>query len=116
MGNPLAPAMANIFLCNLEKEIFKSCPPNCRPLLYRRYLDDTFAVFSDEGQAIQFFNHINTAHSNITFIIEKGHDNKLAFLDVLAEYRNSKFHSSIYRKPTITGLALNFHSYCPIKF
>ena len=116
MGNPLAPAMANIFLCNLEKEIFKSCPPNCRPLLYRRYLDDTFAVFSDESQAIQFFNHINAAHSNITFTIEKGHDNKLAFLDVLAEYRNSKFHSSIYRKPTFTGLALNFYSYCPIKF
>ena len=59
MGNPLVPAMANIFLCNLEKEIFKSCPPNCRPLLYRRYLDDTFAVFSDEGEAIKFFNHIN---------------------------------------------------------
>ena len=84
-------------------------------MLYRRYLDDTFAVFSDEGQAIQFFNHINAAH-NITFTIEKGHDNKLAFLDVLAEYRNSKFHSSIYRKPTFTGLALNFYSYCPIKF
>ena len=27
MGNPLVPSMANIFLCNLEKEIFKSCPP-----------------------------------------------------------------------------------------
>ena len=35
---------------------------------------------------------------------------------MLAEYRNSKFHSSIYRKPTFTGLALNFYSYCPIKF
>ena len=35
---------------------------------------------------------------------------------MLAEYRNSKFHSSIYRKPTFTGLAFNFYSYCPIKF
>ena len=85
-------------------------------MLYRRYLDDTFSVFSDEGQAIQFFNHINAAHSNITFTIEKGHDNKLAFLDVLAEYWNSKFNSSIYRKPTFTGLAFNFYNYCPIKF
>ena len=73
-------------------------------------------VILNEGQAIQFFNHINAAHSNITFTIEKGHDNKLAFLDVLAEYRNSKFHSSIHRKPTFTGLALNFYSYCLIKF
>ena len=116
MGNPLAPAMANIFFCNLEKEIFKSCPPNCRPLLCRRYLDETFAAFSDEGQAIQFSSHINAAHSNITFTIEKGHDNKLTFLDVLAEYRNSKFHSSIYRKPTFAAQALNFYSYCRIEF
>ena len=83
MGNPLATAMANIFLCNLEKEIFKSYPPNRRPLLYRRYLDDTFAVFSDERQAIQFFKYANAAHSNITFTIEKRHDNRLAFLDVV---------------------------------
>ena len=76
--------MANIFLCNLEQEIFKSCPHSCRPLLYRRYLDDTFALFSDEGQAIQFFNHINAVHSNITITIEKGYDNKLAFLGALA--------------------------------
>ena len=80
------------------------------------YLDDTFAVFSDEGQAIQFSNHINAAHSSITFTIEKRHDNKLAFLDVLAEYRNSKFHSSLYRNPTFTGLAFNFYSYCHIKY
>ena len=118
MGNPLSPARANIFLCNLKKTDIQILPPliavHC--CTYHHYLDDTFAVFSDEGQAIQYFNHINTAHSNITFTIEKGHDNKLAFLDVLAEYRNSKFHFSIYRKPTFTGLALNFYSYCPIKF
>ena len=38
MGNPLALAMANIFLCNLEQQIFDNCPQIFRPSFYRRYL------------------------------------------------------------------------------
>ena len=115
MGNPLAPAMANIFLCHLEKQIFDNCPQIFRPSFYRRYLDDTFAIFSSEHEANQFFNFINSAHPNIKFTMEKEHNNSLPFLDLLTQYRDSKLHSSIYRKPTFTGLALNFFSYCPMK-
>ena len=117
MGNPLAPAMANIFLCNLEQQIFDNyyCPKIFRPSFYRRYLDDTFAIFSSEHEANQFFNFINSAHPNIKFIMEKEHNNSLPVLDLLTQYRGSKFHFSINRKPTFTGLALIFFSYCHIK-
>ena len=47
--------------------------------------------------------------------MEKEHNNSLTFLDHLTQYRGSKFHSSIYRKPAFTGLALTFFSYCYMK-
>ena len=108
MGNPLAPAMAIIYLCHLEKQIFDNCPQIFRPSFYRRYLDDTFAIFSSEHEAYQFFNFINSANPNIKFTMEKEHNNSLPFLDLLTQYRGLKLHSSIYRKPTFTGLALFF--------
>ena len=47
--------------------------------------------------------------------MEKEHNNSLPFLDLLTQYRDSKLHSSIYRKPSFTGLALIFFIYCPMK-
>ena len=55
MGNPLAPALANVFLCHIEDLIFSTCPDSYKPKFYRRYLDDTFAVFDSETQATIFF-------------------------------------------------------------
>ena len=115
MGNPLAPAMANIFFCNLEQQIFDNCPQIFRPSFYQRYLDDTYPIFSSEHEANQFFNFINSAYPNIKFTIEKEYNNSLPFLDLLTQYRGSKLRWSIYRKPTFAGFALNFFSYCPMK-
>ena len=54
MGNPAAPALANVFLCHIEEKIFSTCPKEFLPLKYARYLDDTFAVFQNEQQANNF--------------------------------------------------------------
>ena len=48
MGNPIAPVMANIFLCDLETRILDTCNPDFKPIFYRRYLDDTFVIFKEE--------------------------------------------------------------------
>ena len=116
MGNPLAPALANVFLCNMEKLIFNTCPEHFKPKFYRRYLDDTFAIFDDEYQANQFFTFINNIHDNISFTMEKQNQYKLPFLDLHIDNSNQLFSSSVYRKPTFTGLATSFYSYCPIMF
>ena len=47
MGNPLGPTLANAFLCHREKNWIKDCPPHFQPILYRRYVDDTFLLFHD---------------------------------------------------------------------
>ena len=46
-------------------------------------------------------------------ILEKEHDNKLPFLDVLVTRTEQGFRSSVYRKPTFIGQYLNFNSHHP---
>ena len=44
MGFPLGPTFANAFLVYHEKKWFEHCPLEYRPLYYRRYVDDIFAL------------------------------------------------------------------------
>ena len=41
MGSPLGPTFANIFLCVHEILWLEKCPPEFRPVIYKRYVDDT---------------------------------------------------------------------------
>ena len=45
--------------------------------------------------------------------IEEENNGQLPFLDVLVERRDSSFLELVYRKPTFTGLYLNWHSFAP---
>ena len=116
MGNPLVPALANIFLCNCEEGMFRTCPDNIKPKFYKRYLDDTFAVFGNEHQAISFYNFINFVHNNIKFTAEHQSNNQLQFLDLNIFNVDDSFTSKVCRKPTFSGLCLSFYSYCPILY
>ena len=69
--------ICHIFLCHIEDLIFSTCPDSYKPKFYRRYLDDTFAVFDSETQATNFFQFINSIHKNLSFTIEKQVDRKL---------------------------------------
>ena len=48
MGFPLGPTIANIFLCCHEKNSLQNCLYEFKPVIYRRYVDDTFLIFSLE--------------------------------------------------------------------
>ena len=112
MGSPLGPIMANAFMCSLEEQMLDDCPLAYRPLFYRRYVDDTFALFRSREAAENFLQHINSLHPNIRFTIEHEHDNKLAFLDILITRTDQGFTTSVFRKKTFTGQGTNFYSSC----
>ena len=116
MGNPLAPTLANVFLCELETKLLERCPIEFKPVLYKRYLDDTFCLFRNQNDSNQFLKYINEFHPNIHFTVEHEAGQKLPFLDVLVDRSKNCFATSIYRKPTFTGLGTNFFSYTPYKF
>ena len=46
MGSPLGPTLANIFLCYWEEMWLQKCPKNFAPVYYKRYMDDTFILFT----------------------------------------------------------------------
>jgi len=116
MGSPLGPTLANIFMVALEKTIFYKCPVEFRPSFYRRYMDDTFALFDHPQQAELFLNFLNTLHPNISFTFELEKDKCIPFLDMLITRSVDGFHSTVYRKDTFTGLGINFSSYCPLTY
>ena len=110
MGSPLGPIFANIFMSFLEESFLDDCPLEFRPLFYKRFVDDTFALFYDRRSATQFLEYINGIHPNIKFTIEHEENNKLPFLDVLITRENNCFSTSVFRKSTFTGLGSNFYS------
>ena len=59
---------------------------------------------------------MNNRHANIKFTMELEKERKLPFLDLLVERENDKLLSSVYRKPTFSGLGISFFSYCSHKF
>ena len=54
---------------------------------------------------------LNRQHPNIKFTIEKEKNNQLPFLDILNDSSSNKFVTSVYRKPTYTGLLTNYNSF-----
>ena len=46
-------------------------PEEFKPVYYRRYVDDVFALFHLPGHLEKFTNHSNSKHRNINFSHEK---------------------------------------------
>ena len=104
MGSPLGPTLANIFLGHKEVQWLNDCPAHYKPSYYRRYVDDIFVLFKDESHLELFKAYFNTQHSNMNFTSESEQDNALPFLDVYVSRDQSCFITSVYRKPTFSGV------------
>ena len=116
MGQPVAPTLANIFLCHHEKKWLDDCPPKFKPVMYKKYMDDTFLLFKEKEHIDEFLNYLNGKHENIKFTKEIETENNLNFLDISIKKDHNKFTTSVYRKPTYTGLTMNFNSFSPLNY
>ena len=109
MGSPLGPVLANIFVGFCESEI----DAECWPLLYCRFVDDTFSIFNTEAEACSFFRRLNDLHPDLQFTMERETENRLPFMDVSIERVGNDLVRSIYRKLTFTGLYTRWDSFAP---
>ena len=111
MGSPLGPHLANIFMCYMERKWLQECPIDFKPILYRRYVDDTFLLFKCNSHIDLFLNYVNSQHPNIKFTCDKEKDSTLPFLDINIQKGDNEFTTSIYRKPTFTGLFSKYYAF-----
>ena len=85
-----------------RKRLLRRLNHSHHPLLYRRYVDDTFCVFHNEQDAMSFFDYINSRHPNIKFTFEKENDGKLSFLDILVDNSSRDCVFSVFHKKKLT--------------
>ena len=113
MGSPLGPVLADIFVGFCESRISDvEYPP-----LYCRFVDDCWAYFADEDCALEFKRKLDNLHPSLKFTCEFELNASLPFLDVLVErVVDGGFVTSVYRKPTFTGMCLQWDSFCPVKY
>ena len=108
--------LTSLCACYNEERWLSNCPAHFKPVLYRRYIDDTFLLFREKSHAPLFLDYLNAQHRNISFTIEHEVDNQLPFLDVFVSKTNSGFSTSVFRKSSFTGLGMSFFSFCAQNF
>ena len=105
--------LANNFVCHFENIWLENCPPNFKPITYRRFVGDTFSLFRTKDHVEKFKNYFKKQHKNIKFTLEIEENESLSFLDVTNNRENNKFVKSVYRKPTFTVVFTSFESSLP---
>ena len=113
MGSPLAPTLANVFICYHEKIWLQNCPSEFKPVIYRRYVDYTFLIFRSKHHIEKFRNYLNRQHKNIKFTSETENENSILFLGIKITRDNNKFMTSVYHKRTFSVVFTNFGSFIP---
>ena len=88
-------------------------PAHFKPILYRIFVDDTFLLFRTKDHVEKFKNYLNKQHKNIKFTSEIEENGSLSFLDISIARENNKLVTSVYRKPTFSGIFTNFESFIP---
>ena len=78
-------------------------------------MDDTYTIFKTKAECDTFLKRLNGLHTALHFTFEKEENNSLPFLDVLVEKSDTGFLTSVYRKPTFSGLYTRWSSFCPKK-
>ncbi|CAF1179846.1 unnamed protein product [Adineta steineri] len=111
MGNPLAPIIADLWMQKMEDKLNRFSTN--KPLIWLRYVDDIFCIFTIPKIKIDdFHSRINKWHPNLRFTleVESNISYSISFLDVLVTHNEDKLVTSLYRKPTHTGLYMLWDS------
>jgi hypothetical protein len=101
MGTKMAPSFANIFMGTLEESLLSSAPDHLIPLLWKRFIDDIFLIWTHGEESFQtFITHLNSAHPTIKFEISHSTES-VNFLDTTVYVTPQKtLATTLYIKPT----------------
>ena len=91
MGSPLGPTFANIFLSYYEQIWLKNFTYEFKPVIYERYVDDTFLLFRSKDHIEKFRGYLNCQHPYIKFTSEIEENNSMSFLAIKISRVNNSF-------------------------
>ena len=122
MGSPLGPLFADIYVNYLESKLKQRLEQN-GVIYWRRFVDDCFVLIKEEADVNRILEILNSFDVDIQFTSELEENNSLPFLDILITRTTNDlltnsmqlrpFSTSIFRKPTFTGLLLKWNSHVP---
>ena len=116
MGSPVSPIVANLYMEFLEQQAIASAPMDCKPKLWKRYVDDVLEVIRS-GATNQLTDPLNQTDptGNIKFTAEPETERKIPFLDtLLVRKEDGHVKLLVYRKKTHTDQYLMFQSHHPL--
>ena len=110
IGSPISPIAASLFMEEFEsKAISTASNP---PMLWLRYVDDTFGIQQAEHSQ-QFLQHINSIDPHTQFTTEVPRsDRSIPFLDTLVSPGpDNTLLTSVYRKPIPTDQYIHWDNH-----
>ncbi|XP_065445349.1 uncharacterized protein LOC135982467 isoform X2 [Chrysemys picta bellii] len=111
MGTRMAPQYANIFMADLEQRFLSSRP--LVPLLYLRYIDDIFIIWTHGKEALEEFHlDFNNFHPTINLSLDQS-TQEIHFLDTTVQISDGHINTTLYRKPTDRYTYLHASSFHP---
>lgn len=116
MGSSLSPFLAELFMNNLEKDIFKNICFSPHIKFWYRYVDDVLCLFTGNSFDLNnFLTFINSLHTSIKFSYETEINNQISFLDLLISRNEFSSYLSfeIFRKSTCTDNVISYFSLHP---
>ena len=109
MGTLCAPAYANIFMAQFEKQHIYPYIKN-KSILYLPYIDDIFLIWTGTKQELlMLLEKLNSKHKTIKFEHNISNNN-ISFLDTLIyKDKNNTLQTTLYQKPTDQQSYLHAH-------
>jgi hypothetical protein len=98
MGSKMAPNYAIQYMAWLENKFLPLAP--IQPVIWKRFIDDIFAVFVCTDDELENFNKwLNSIHKTIKFTMES-HAEGVPFLDTYVSIEGNKLTTRPHTKPT----------------
>ena len=100
MGTRMAPTYACLFMSYFEQEEVLKKWHGTKPMLFKRYIDDCFFIWTSTVEELQeFILHMNSQSPHIKFTSTYDAETKeVPFLDIKVKSLNGKFSTDLYKK------------------
>ena len=79
--------------------------------ILKRYVDDIFVLFASPKHLEAFRNFLNGRHVKMSFTIEREKQKRMSFLDIAIIREDKTFTTSVYGKPTFSGVYTHFDKF-----